>query len=583
MPDWHYVMHGIAYAIIFIFGISVLLQNKLMKFRLNWISSFALLIFIYLTISLFWSVVPSLSIFSFLLYSALPLLIIINAFQEERWINFEQVYTVIVAIGIGVSIYAYYQFFSNAGYFNSTANLPFYNPNSLAVFLGICGVISLSRIRNNQLYVGALIIILIALVMTGSRAGVLIFSLIALFVILSQIYSQAKNAREFKLPLLGYIILIISLYGLPFVLDMFIDGGILSSDQMTYGDDFASARLRIWVSSIQAAIATHPFIGNGLGTFYHIYSGFRAPNDNTMGMHAHNDVLHLWVEIGFIGLLIFVLLAISVFKIIQKIMCNLNVHADKILSLSLLLFIGGMGMLTPIILLPILLLILTMVILDLETLLKNRYLQVHRTPNILAVVFMCMLGIIGITSMQYYHTQKMNRAFSDLDFNGFYHHVQALEMYSLRQNMTVPVMQAALLSSIIDNNLIDNDQREEAMSEIQEYIDEAKRRNPYNADIFYYEADLALKRSNEQSAISILKRALEYNPRHALIRLKLINLSKDNKYKLILLRDGLQYQYWQQDPTRLYKLSQVMGEAYNDQELVLRAKQAEMNYMRLKK
>jgi O-antigen ligase len=67
-----------------------------------------------------------------------------------------------------------------------------------------------------------------------------------------------------------------------------------------------SSRFEIWQATwlmIKGAL----FLGHGLGSFSWVYSIFRPITDTSTGNFVHNDFLHIWSELGLIGLLFFYL------------------------------------------------------------------------------------------------------------------------------------------------------------------------------------------------------------------------------------------------------------------------------------
>lgn len=71
-------------------------------------------------------------------------------------------------------------------------------------------------------------------------------------------------------------------------------------------DPLEDARIPFARNTIEAAQAYMPF-GSGLGSFVPVYAMREHPHDAFVGVyanHAHNDVLELWLESGFMGLVL---------------------------------------------------------------------------------------------------------------------------------------------------------------------------------------------------------------------------------------------------------------------------------------
>lgn len=71
------------------------------------------------------------------------------------------------------------------------------------------------------------------------------------------------------------------------------------------GESIASGRWIIWESSWEM-YKQYPLLGWGMGTFWQAYSAFRHPHDGSAGQNAHNEYLQFLVELGPIGLILFI-------------------------------------------------------------------------------------------------------------------------------------------------------------------------------------------------------------------------------------------------------------------------------------
>ena len=73
-------------------------------------------------------------------------------------------------------------------------------------------------------------------------------------------------------------------------------------------------RLRIWEGTWRM-IKKKPLFGWGLGTFRWVYPRYRCRSHYREANFAHNDYLHIWAELGLVGLFSFLWLALSALKL----------------------------------------------------------------------------------------------------------------------------------------------------------------------------------------------------------------------------------------------------------------------------
>lgn len=84
------------------------------------------------------------------------------------------------------------------------------------------------------------------------------------------------------------------------------------------GENIASGRWFIWESSWEMA-KQYPLLGWGMGTFWQAYPAFRHPHDGSAGQNAHNDYLQFLVELGPLGLILFIgLLGALAYRIYRR-------------------------------------------------------------------------------------------------------------------------------------------------------------------------------------------------------------------------------------------------------------------------
>jgi O-antigen ligase len=137
---------------------------------------------------------------------------------------------------------------------------------------------------------GMLLISLIAMLMTNSRAGV--------FVSLAAIVAGFVLYFQSDLPRLSSIVGAgVGAVGAGLVLMEFIGGGVSGRlDAQGLADE---GRFATWRATLRM-ISDHPWFGTGLGTFVWSFPAYRSSDVSMVGVwdHAHNTLLELAAEMG---------------------------------------------------------------------------------------------------------------------------------------------------------------------------------------------------------------------------------------------------------------------------------------------
>lgn len=204
----------------------------------------------------------------------------------------------------------------------------FMNRNSYATYAGIGAVISIlfllksifSKIdeKNEKdlrillirriidksiLYIALLIPIIVALILTESRAGIF-SSFIGVLVAIS-LFFMAKPMRQFKSlsKKIVWIFLTISI-----IVGVVASGGAFS--RIAHINKSSGARVLIYETTSEA-IADFSYLGAGLGNFqqaYYLHRDKRSLRETTQRVdHAHNSYLEMMLEIGVIAFVIFMI------------------------------------------------------------------------------------------------------------------------------------------------------------------------------------------------------------------------------------------------------------------------------------
>ncbi|MDM8533804.1 O-antigen ligase family protein, partial [Clostridiaceae bacterium HSG29] len=274
-----------------------------------------------------------------LIINGLSIFMIIHMINGST--NKESLYTLIDFI-IGASfitaVYAFYQYFSGApmgsGWVDPNSNISirvfssFENPNLYAEYLILVMPLTLARLisvkKNKKTIFGVILIAqLIGLLLTFSRGGWLGFIFaIGLFILLT------KKDLIIKLIPVG----LISLMFLPSSIVMRIKTiGSLADSSNFY-------RVQIWEKAI-IIIKDFFITGVGLG-----FESFRTISlfyiKDFSPYHAHNTYLELMIEIGVLGLFLFVWLIMKLLKDIRL----QKMSTDKVYTVALFSGIAGLFM-----------------------------------------------------------------------------------------------------------------------------------------------------------------------------------------------------------------------------------------------
>jgi O-antigen ligase len=172
-------------------------------------------------------------------------------------------------------------------------------PLALAVTLAMTGqarslkaALGSDRLNRQALMALCIIVFLLALILTRSRAGI-ISGFVGFFVFSIMVRPGLRYRSKQTRLLLGGIPILLSVYiatvGIGPVIDRFL----------SIGND-GSSRLTIWQNSL-SIVKNHP-LGIGLGNFGNTFAVYnQSPIFDKTVVHAHNDYLQFFVETGWIG------------------------------------------------------------------------------------------------------------------------------------------------------------------------------------------------------------------------------------------------------------------------------------------
>jgi len=153
------------------------------------------------------------------------------------------------------------------------------------------------RLNKHLFLVLGMVVMLLALLLSRSRAGIMgAFIGFFTFILLSR--SSGKRLPLGFWIMSGAMVGLIFVYGFKIGFDPIIERFLQIGDQIEQGD----SRLSIWRDSL-VIVKDHP-LGIGLGNFKNVYPVYNVSRvSDTRFLYAHNDYLHLLVEAGIPGFL----------------------------------------------------------------------------------------------------------------------------------------------------------------------------------------------------------------------------------------------------------------------------------------
>jgi O-antigen ligase/tetratricopeptide (TPR) repeat protein len=216
------------------------------------------------------------------------------------------------------------------------------NPNffgtHLVAIIPLLLVLSLGSQGRRKLFSAlALMSALACLLFSETRSAWIGFAFSLVF--LTSMIRKTKIVRfGFKtlLPLLAVLLMIILL--------LFLSQDVVAKRISRLWSPHGSVFMRIhtWEATL-GMIKGSPILGTGLGTFQIYFPGFKYlgfESDVRIGnvLHAHNEYLEIWAEMGLLGLVVFLWLAVSFFRHTLR---NLKEGREGLIALGLISGIAG--------------------------------------------------------------------------------------------------------------------------------------------------------------------------------------------------------------------------------------------------
>jgi len=283
-----------------------------------WAAILWLIFYLWVTSTLWWAIdtTPSFPLLS-ISWSLLGLFLVTSMFR----VNGSTLRTAARAVLIGgvvAALYGVYFFHSGGNLAHTGGRLwiqsddaqinPDHFANSLLLpaSLALVGALWSTRTRSRVLYIGMLLLILIAVALTGARSAMLGFGAISLFLLI-------KDRHRFQL---GAVL------GAGGLLGVAAAGPFLISRFSTALSTGGAGRLSIWNTG-WAAFKQYWLFGAGFGNFPLAYDKFYLLVFTAIDPHfdraSHNMLLRAGVETGIIGLAMLIIAWVQTFRMLSPI------------------------------------------------------------------------------------------------------------------------------------------------------------------------------------------------------------------------------------------------------------------------
>jgi O-antigen ligase len=176
------------------------------------------------------------------------------------------------------------------------------------------------------LFVFAIILMIICIIFTGSRGGILsllgVLGFIGMSLYLGK--DKAETSKTNKLAIFaGALALLFVILGA--VIFLGADSSLMRGIGGASGGDFSTGRTHFWQTALQMFF-NYPIFGVGLDSFGVAFTRFDTWNGTFRIEQAHNDYLQVLAETGIIG---FTCIAACLFFLLKKGLAVINNTHDK--------------------------------------------------------------------------------------------------------------------------------------------------------------------------------------------------------------------------------------------------------------
>lgn len=302
--------------------------------------------FVWCGLTYFWSVSPFITLIAWGTLALLPLWFLIFALMPVSKAQVMLVLQLLVAAGAALSFWAVMQFTVFTGFLDINGALihPFADPNNYAAVLNICfftglGLALHGEGRGRVLYLSACGLMVVAMLLVGSRAGLLLgAATLVIFALLLRPSLTPPQRKRGMLVMAGALIAALAA-GLILIAQFDHERVTIFSRMESFvrmADDSGSIRLMLYSAALDL-IRQAPWGGAGLGSFYLLYPAVRAPAENiSAGLMVHSDPLQFWAEAGLPAIILLYAILIAVAgRFIAFVRAKTADHKQHILAAAL--------------------------------------------------------------------------------------------------------------------------------------------------------------------------------------------------------------------------------------------------------
>ncbi len=286
------------------------------------------LFWLWLAVSLTWSLAPGVSVINFWWVGSLVLVFWLYTLTPDRQALWSHVAVILLVLGLVLALMGIYQVLV----FEQDARSVFETRNTHAAFLNLITLPASAYFllimgdknspRHRVVVLGAILYVLFFSIFFTASRGATLSLLIGLGVLIALTARHASRRN---------IILLLLLVVVAFLSTKIAHGGLGQRVFRLTHDYFD--RWVIWESSWNLLKAS-PWHGIGLGLFYLAYPPYRSPMDGSGGFFAHNDYLQIWIETGLPGLLFLVSVLIAALWLLVRVLRKKRLNSNTRIELA---------------------------------------------------------------------------------------------------------------------------------------------------------------------------------------------------------------------------------------------------------
>lgn len=239
---------------------------------------------------------------------ALVVLMLRGTFLERH--DWERAGTALLASGLVVAIVAIVQYATGVGIpapwdMERRATSVFDFPNAVGLFLapiiaGLCVILpSVSSVRTRSV-LGVSGAIMLAAVATSKTEAA--FIAIPTALLMTLLLSRTKTSLKIRVTAAAVLLGVTA----------FSMSGVVR-EKMLLRDVSGQARITMWHETA-ALLADHPFLGAGLSGFPTAIAPYHDATFYEIFQYPHNVILNIWVELGLLGLVVAIFLAVRILQ-----------------------------------------------------------------------------------------------------------------------------------------------------------------------------------------------------------------------------------------------------------------------------